>query len=94
MDTPTLISTSVYPGWKCNLRDNVSFIINNIVGGALAKKMKVAVKGGAAVDPESGSGQRLNLPPLFPTVLSCWVRESSFNMTRGDEGIETRTLKF
>ena len=63
MDTPTLISTSVYPGWKCNLRDNVSFIINNVVGGGLAKKMKVAVKGGAAVDPESGSGQRLNLPP-------------------------------
>ena len=57
MDSLTLISTSVYPGWKCNPRDTCSFFINNVVGNGLAKKMKVAVKGGAAVDPESGSGQ-------------------------------------
>lgn len=30
------------------------------------KKVKVAVKGGAAVDPESGSGQHVN-PLLLPS---------------------------
>ena len=32
----------------------------------MVKKVKVAVKGGAAVDPESGSGQLVN--PLLPLL--------------------------
>ena len=46
----------------------------------MAKKMKVAVKGGAAVDPESGSSQHLNSSPsssysagLFKKLKTCTV---------------------
>lgn len=39
------------------LKDDVSFINNcfMITGGSKAKKMKLTVKGGAAVDPDSGT---------------------------------------
>lgn len=46
----------VYFGWKQNFRDNCSFVINNMVGSGLVKKMKVVVKGGVVVDLELGSG--------------------------------------
>lgn len=70
INSTILISSSMYAGWKHNFRNNCSFI--NIVGSGLAKKMKVAVKGGAAVDPESGSGQHIN-PPPSPVILFCWL---------------------
>jgi len=74
MNSPILITPLMYPGWKYNPKNtcNCSFHIN-IVGSGVAKKMKVAVKGGAAVDPESGSGQLLNSSPLSSIILFCWL---------------------